>query len=312
MTTAARTIAVLAPAVYVSITIESTDDGDDIHLHAGGQGLWVARALRQLGHGALACAPVGGESGRALLGLIEDWGVDLHAVSTVSDVPAYVHDRRHGERQELARSGRSRLRRHELDELYSRFLAISIDTGRCVVTGPEHTTDSMTDLYQRLGKDLHAAGVPVVADLHGHALDAFLDGGPIALLKVSARDLVADGCLDPDAPQQQPAIDRAADDLVARGVDHVVVSRGAAPMLTTTRQGRFQAAGAKLAPVDTHGSGDTMTAALASGLANDLDTTTLLARAWAAGAASVTRHGLGSADPHLIDQLADLADIQER
>src|SRR6056297_2729701 len=89
MTGTSGAIAVLAPASYVSVTIEPTTDDDDIHFHAGGQGLWVARALRQLGHEPVACAPIGGESGRTLLGLVEDWGVRLQAVSTVSDTPAY-------------------------------------------------------------------------------------------------------------------------------------------------------------------------------------------------------------------------------
>jgi hypothetical protein len=34
-------IAVPAPAVYVSITIENAPDGDDIHVHADGQGGWA-------------------------------------------------------------------------------------------------------------------------------------------------------------------------------------------------------------------------------------------------------------------------------
>ena len=312
MTGTSGAIAVLAPASYVSVTIEPTTDDDDIHFHAGGQGLWVARALRQLGHEPVACAPIGGESGRTLLGLVEDWGVRLQAVSTVSDTPAYVHDRRSGARREVARSGRPTLRRHELDELYSRFLAVAIDAGRCVVTGPEHINSPVPDLYRRLGRDLHASGTPVVADLHGRALDAFLDGGPITLLKVAAADLVADGRLDEGGHEQAPAVDRVADGLVERGVGHVVVSRGAAPMLTTTGSCRYRVGGPELDPVDTHGSGDTMTAALASGLMLGLETPDLLARAWAAGAASVTRHGLGSADAQLIDQLAKLADPQRR
>ncbi|MFP4233478.1 MAG: 1-phosphofructokinase family hexose kinase [Nitriliruptoraceae bacterium] len=307
-------IAVLAPSVRVSVTIEPGDAADDIHIHAGGQGLWVARALRQLGHDALACAPVGGESGRTLRGLIEGWGVHLHRVDTTSDTPTVVQDRRDGHRLELARSRHPSLRRHELDELYSRFLALAIEAGSCVITGPEELAIPVGDLYRRLGHDLHAAEVPTVADLHGHALDAFLAGGPIALLKLSTRDLVADGQLDASVTgsAQEAVIDEVMTDLLDRGVDHVVVSRSAEPLLTATAEQRFRVTGPELAPVDTHGSGDTMTAALASGLVLGLDTTSLLARAWAAGSASVTRHGLGSADAGLIDELADHTSVEER
>jgi 1-phosphofructokinase len=305
-------IALLAPAVYISITIEQADEGDDIHLHAGGQALWVARVLRQLGHRPVACAPVGGEAGRTLLGLIGEWGVTVHPIQTLADTPAYVHDRRGGERVELARSSRPTLRRHELDELYSRFLEVALEAGRCVVTGPEQDGAPKPEFFRRLGQDLNAAGVAVVADLHGEALDAFLDGGPITVLKVSTGDLVADGRLTDEQRDTDEAVDRVTDELVARGVHHLVVSRGRAPMLATEGDTRFRVSGPELETVDTKGSGDSMTAALASSLMLGLDTTTMLARAWAAGAANVTRHGLGSANAGLIDQLTIHADVVER
>lgn len=308
----ADAIALLAPAVYIAITIERADEGDDIHLHAGGQALWMARVLRQLGHRPVACAPVGGEAGRTLLGLIGEWGVTVHSIGTLADTPAYVHDRRGGERVELARSSRPTLRRHELDELYGRFLQTALEAGRCVVTGPEPGGTPKPDFFRRLGRDLHASEIPVVADLHGETLDAFLDGGPITWLKVSTGDLIADGRLAEEQRDTDDAVDRVVDELVARGAHHVVVSRGRAPMLATGGDTRFRVSGPELEPVDTKGSGDSMTAALASGVMLGLDTPTLLARAWAAGAANVTRHGLGSADAGLIERLTELADVVTR
>src|SRR5690606_12025591 len=144
---------------------------------------------RQLGHRPVVVAPIGGESGRTLRGLMQDWGIELHAIETIAATPAYVHDRRGGERHELARSAAPSLRRHEADELYDRFLELALDAGRCVVTGPERDGALPVSLYRRLGADLAAAEVPVVADLHGDALDEFLEGGPIEVLKVSSGDL---------------------------------------------------------------------------------------------------------------------------
>jgi 1-phosphofructokinase len=303
---------VLAPAVYVSITIEEDDDDDDIHVHAGGQGIWVGRMLSQLDHQPVVCAPLGGETGRTLLGLISEWGVRVHPVTTIADTPAYVHDRRGGDRVEIARSRPPSLRRHEADELYDRFLGFALEAGRCVVTGPERDGTLPMTLFRRLGSDLDAGGVEVVADLHGEALDAFLEGGPIALLKVSSGDLVEDGRLAEDARDDDELVDEVMDELISRGVGTVVVSRGSAPLLATTPDGRFRITGPKLDPVDTKGSGDSMTAALASSLSHGLDVPDLLARAWAAGAANVTRRGLGSATATLIDQLTARADVQAR
>jgi 1-phosphofructokinase len=305
------TLAVLAPSVYVSVTIEPDADADDIHIHAGGQGIWVARMLRLLEAKPVVCAPVGGETGRALVGLTRDWRIDLQRVETIADTPAYVHDRRGGDRVEVARSRTAALRRHEVDQLYNRFLELALAAGRCVVTGPVTEDLVPIDVYRRLGSDLDAAGIPVVADLHGVSLTGMLEGGPIALLKVSAGDLVEDGLLADDAREDDAAVAAVSDQLVQDGVERVVVSRGGAPILATFPEGRFCATGPALETVDTQGSGDSMTAALTLALATGTEPRVMLARAWAAGAANVTRRGLGSAAPGLIDELTDLAVVEE-
>jgi 1-phosphofructokinase len=304
------TIAVLSPSVNVSITIETGTVADEIHVHAGGQGIWVARMLRQLDHQPRVCAPIGGESGRTLLGLVGAWGIQLRAVETIADTPAYVHDRRGGERVELARSRPPELQRHEVDEFYNRFLQLALAAGRCVVTGPASEGVVPDEVYGRLGSDLAAADVEVVADLHGDQLERFLDGGPIRVLKVSAVDLVADGRLSEDDASGQeagPAIAELARRLRERGVETVVISRGGEPTLAWAPDGAYAVTGPALDVVDGRGSGDSMTAALAASVADGLEVVPALARAWAAGAANVTRRGLGSGIPGLITELTERA-----
>jgi 1-phosphofructokinase len=309
---AGGTIAVLAPSVSVSITIETgSDEADDIHIHAGGQGIWVARMLRHLGYGPLVCAPVGGESGRTLLGLTGEWGIEVQPVETVAQTPSYVHDRRGGEREELARSRSSSLYRHEADELYQRFLEAALSSQACVVTGPESEDLLADDFYRRLGNDLAAAEVQVVADLHGQHLDRFLEGGPIDVLKVSAGDLVEDGRIDrtgDDDTDLEP-IAVTVGTLVDRGVRGAVVSRGDRAALAWLDDRFWLVSGPELAVVDPAGSGDSMTAALATACVEDLRPDASLRRSWAAGAANVTRHGLGSGVPGLIEELSERVDL---
>lgn len=309
-----RAIAVLAPSVYVSVTIEAgAGDDDDIHIHAGGQGIWVARMLRQLGHRPTVCSPVGGEPGQTLLGLIRSWGIEIVPIATTAATPAYVHDRREGERVELARSRQPELHRHELDELYNRILERSLSAGTCVVTGPAVDDQLPVDLYRRLGADLASAGVAVVGDLHGDALLAFLEGGPLKVLKVSAGDLTEDGLLDELAvhePGHEDLVADTIDELSDRGVEIVVVSRGDQPALTRSTEGYARVHGPALEVVDATGSGDSMTAALTASLVEDHAVEEMLRRAWAAGAANVTRHGLGSGVPELIAELSAQASVE--
>jgi 1-phosphofructokinase len=302
-------IAVLAPSVSISITIEPGPDADDIHIHAGGQGIWVARMLRQLGARPVVVAPVGGESGRTLVGLTGEWGIDLQGIDTIGDTTSYVHDRRSGEREELARSGTRKLHRHEVDELYHRFLELALTAGRCVVTGPIDEDLLPMDTFRRLGADLAANEVPVAADLHGAALTSFLEGGPIAVLKVSSGDLVEDGRLADEDRDDDEAVAALTRELVDDGVERVVVSRGGAPIFARFPDGCFTATGPELQTVDTKGSGDSMTAALTLALVDGIAPERALARGWAAGAANVTRHGLASAAIGLIDELAERAEV---
>jgi 1-phosphofructokinase len=303
-------IAVLAPSVSISVTIEAGPDADDIHIHAGGQGIWVARMLGQLGASPMVVAPVGGETGRTLVGLTGAWGIDLQGVETFGDTSAYVHDRRGGDREEVARSGSRKLHRHEVDQLYNHFLELALASGRCVVTGPLEEDLLPTDTFRRLGADLAANDVHVAADLHGPALTSFLEGGGIEVLKVSSGDLVEDGRLADEDRDDDRTVAALTEELAAQGVQRVVVSRGGAPIFARFADGCFTATGPSLEAVDTKGSGDSMTAALTLAVADDLTPEQTLARAWAAGAANVTRHGLASAAIGLIDELAERADVR--
>ncbi len=58
-------VAVFGPNPMLSVTIEAmtADGGDDIHVHAAGQGVWVARTAAELGAEATLCGLIGGECG---------------------------------------------------------------------------------------------------------------------------------------------------------------------------------------------------------------------------------------------------------
>lgn len=306
------TVAVLAPSMFVSITIEEgpTDEHEEIHLHAGGQGTWVARMLRLLGERPLVCGPVGGETGRAMHGLVEEWHIEIDAVPIEAPTPAYVHDRRSGHRTEVARTALPQLNRHEIDELYSRMLEHALAAGTCVVTG-RFTDDALPlDFYHRLGADLTAADVAVVGDLHGTELDALLELGRPRWLKVSDDDLVEDGVLDDDDRSERSALE-AAVKLSDRGASGVVVSRGDRACVAIVEGRAHRVEGPPLEVVDHQGAGDSMTAALTTAVVRALDTESALRLAWGAGAANIVRRGLGSGSRQLIDTLASRAVVTE-
>ena len=90
---------------------------------------------------------------------------------------------------------------------------------------------------------------------------------------------------------------------------NVVLSRSDRPTVARLGGDIYFASTPRLEPADFRGAGDSMTAALTAGLIRDMDASDLLRLACAAGAANVTRHGLGSGSQELISKLAEKVEV---
>ena len=150
-------VCVFAPAPLLTVTIERTPDerqSDEVHLHAGGQGFWIARLVVELGVDAVLCGSFGGEAGRVVRGLIREEGVDLRGIESSGSNGAYVHDRRSGERVETASMAADALTRHELDELYGIVLVEAFESAVIVLGGPTGAPVVPPSTYRRLASDV--------------------------------------------------------------------------------------------------------------------------------------------------------------
>jgi 1-phosphofructokinase len=302
------TVAIFSPYVCLTITIEPgrNDGPDEVHVHPGGQGIWIARMLRHLGERPLLCGPIGGEPGRVISELAAHWGIEIDPVEIPGASPTTVQDRRGGERRDIVSTPAPSLSRHELDDAYGRFLELALSSRVCVLTGQENEIIPV-DSYRRLASDFASSDVPVVGDLHGAELEALLDGGGIDLLKVSDEDLAADGLIKGETEDEALS---AIKDLTARGARNVVISRADRPALASMGGAVYRVTPPALEPADARGAGDSMTAGLAGAYSRGLPPEDSLRLAAAAGAANVTRHGLGSASSELIPKLAERVEVE--
>jgi 1-phosphofructokinase len=300
---------VFAPTPQLTVTIEpAADGGDELHVHPGGQGIWQARMLRLFDVPVTLCAALGGEVGTVLAPVLEREDLTLRIVHREGTSAWYVHDRRSGERDEIASARGTALTRHEIDELYGLALAEGLKAEVSVLSGTPDQTLVPAELYRRLAADLRANGGRVVADLSGDQLAAALEGG-LDFLKVSHEEVLDAGHASDDS---EPELVRALRSLRDAGAAAVVVSRADQPALALVDDEVFAIEVPRLEAADPRGAGDSMTAGVAAVLAKGGELTDALRTGAAAGALNVTRHGLGTGRAEVIAELIGRVTLNKR
>ncbi|WP_251856237.1 1-phosphofructokinase family hexose kinase [Herbiconiux sp. L3-i23] len=298
-------VAVFAPSPVLTVTIEDHPTGPDVHVHAGGQGVWQARMLERLGVETTICAVLTGEVGGLVRHLADDEGIEVLGVERDGRGAAYVHDRREGERESIVEAAGDPLSRHELDELYGLTLHAGLECDAIILSGPTSDDEIPAEVYRRLAADLRAAGRRVIADLSGDRLEEALGGG-LLLVKVSDSELRDSGRLDgEDRADIVAAMQRIRDD----GAEHVIVTRAHESTLVASPDGVREVHMPEMQVVDTRGAGDSLTAGVTSVLARGGDIDEALEVGSAAGALNVTRHGLGSSQPEAVRSMMKLVRI---
>jgi 1-phosphofructokinase len=300
-------VTVFAPSPMLTITVEEHTDEPDIHVHAGGQGVWQARMLVRLGASVTICCTLTGEIGRVLHHLLEDEHLVVAGIERAGRGSAYVHDRRGGERQVIAATEGEPLGRHELDDLFGATLREGLDSGLVLLSGPAGDRTLPPDTYRRLAADLRKGGARVVIDLSGERLDSALEAG-VDVLKVSQDELIGGGLIDERTPA---AIMTAMRRLQKRGADAIVVSRATDPLLMLDDQGFAEVTAPGFEVTDAHGGGDSLIAGIVAGMARGEGLRDAILTGAAAGALNVTRHGLGTGDPAAIARLRGSVVLRE-
>jgi 1-phosphofructokinase len=301
-------VTVFGPHPMLAITIEAltSEGGDDIHLHAAGQGVWVARMAAELGAEPILCGFIGGESGTVLRPLLEQMDVELRLVETAEASGAYLHDRRSGERVPVAQSASMPPSRHEIDELFSTTVAAALDSGVLALCGPYPGEALPLEIYGNLVADVKANGTPVVVDLSRPRLDSSLEGGP-DLVKINDWELAGyiEGPVDTE--EQMRA---AAQKLLDAGAGAAIVTRAEEPAMVVRGDEAWELIPPRFERGSREGCGDSMMGGLAACMSAGLDWEETLRTSAAAGAANFLRAGLGSGSRAVIEDLARRVELR--
>ncbi len=301
-------VTVFGPHPMLAITVEAltSEGGDDIHLHAAGQGVWVARMAAELGAEPILCGFIGGESGAVLRPLLERMEVELRLVETAEGSGAYVHDRRSGERVPVAQSASMPPSRHEIDELFSTTVAAALDSDVLALCGPYPGEALPLEVYGNLVADVKANGTPVLVDLSPPRLDSALEGGP-DLVKINDWELAGyiEGPVD-TTDRMRAAVQK----LLGAGAGAVIITRAEEPAMVVRGDQAWELIPPRFERGSREGCGDSMMGGLAACMAAGLDWEETLRIGAAAGAANFLRHGLGSGSRAVVEDLSRKVELR--
>ncbi len=293
-------VAILGPDPLLSITVEVRAGGDDIHLHAAGQGVWVARMAAELGAWPILCGMLGGETGAVLEPLLDALPGERRLTTTAASNGSYVVDRRGTGRRLVAGAMRDPPRRHEIDDLVAATCAAALGSDVLVVCNPYPAGGLPDEIYDTVVADVRAAGIPVIVDLSSPRLDHAVAHGP-SLVKLNDWELAEYVCGPVDGTR---ALD-AARRLVSDGAGAVAVTRGEAPILVVPAdEPPYEIVPPAFPSGHPEGCGDAMTGAVAAAWARGLGLRDALVLGAAAGAGNFLRHGLGTGRRPTIEELA--------
>ena len=214
-------VTVFGPHPLLMVTIERRGDEDDVHLHAGGQGVWASSMAGRLGAWPVLCGFTGGETGAVVAGLLASQPGERRMVASEAPTGCSVVDRRSGVRRLVAVRLSGPPSRHELDELVSATCAAALESEVLLVCNPFPADALPPETYATLVSDVRANGTRVLVDLSAPRLDAALEGRP-DLVKVNDWELAE----YVRGPVDGPRLRTAAERLRAAGARAVLVTRG--------------------------------------------------------------------------------------
>jgi len=299
-------ITIFGPTPLLTVTVEALPgERDDIHLHPGGQGVWVTRMAGELGADPVLCAFIGGETGAVLEPLLERLPGELRPVRTATTNGCAIVDRRQGDRRFVAARWSDPVSRHEIDDLVSIACAEALGSNALAVCGGYPAEVVPATVYGELVATARANRVPSFVDLSSPSLDGALAAGP-DVVKINDWQLAEWLSAPVDGARWRPAAER----LLAAGAGAAVVTRAGEPALAVRDGEAWELVPPRLERGFREGCGDSMLGAMAAATATGETWERSLVLGAAAGAACFLRQGLGSAKRQVIDELAERVELR--
>ncbi|HET8656272.1 MAG TPA: 1-phosphofructokinase [Longimicrobiaceae bacterium] len=283
----------LNPAVDQTIVLERLRDGEvnrfrEQQLDPAGKGINASRMVHRLGWPTIAFGFLAGEVGHLVERALESEGVQSHFVRVPGQTRINTTVVERASVRTTCFYGPGPLvGREHLTTLWE-MLRFWLQAGRVLVLAGSLPPGAPDDTYAAYVRLAHAAGVKVILDAAGEALRLGAEAGP-DLIKPNASEAAE---LLGRPLTDEAAVLEGARDLAARGIPHVVISRGAEGAVCVSDDGNaWRVEPPEVELRSTIGSGDSLVAGLAVALARGDPIPAGLRLGAAAGAATAATPG---------------------
>lgn len=279
----------------------------NVQRQAGGGGINVARAIRQLGGKATAILMAGGVTGERLGQLLAEEGVPTVILEVAGETRENIIIRD----EKTGLQYRCNLPGPPIPEAALEDLLILLERGdgvRWLVVSGSMAPGMLTDIYPRLAALADRKDIRLVVDTAGEALRTALRSG-VYLVKPSLHELLTltSGCRDGTDVE-----DRAQQLLAGSCCEAVIVSLGPKGALLATKDGcrRFPAPGVTAA--STVGAGDSMVAGIVLSLDSGMTLDRSVAYGCICGAAATLHPGTSLCRSEDVNRLKHQIETHEK
>ena len=286
----------LNPALDLTVRLARLEPGavnrsEAMLTHAAGKGVNVAQVLADLGHQVSVGGFLGNANPQAFDALITSRGFGDAFVRVPGETRSNIKIAEQDGRVTDINAPGPLVSEQAQTALLTMIATIGPEFDAVVVAGslPRGVSPQW---FQNMLEKLKGLGLKVVLDTSGEALRAGLKAGP--------------WMVKPNTEELAEALDNATDaisQLHQQGVEHVVVSDGAAGVSWYSSGVTLHATPPKVTVASTVGAGDSLLAGMLHGLLRDEAPEQTLRRATAIAAMAVTQIGFGISDDAQLAQL---------
>ena len=258
------------PSLDITITVDGlvvdeTNRWKSSRIYAGGKGIDVSRAIREMSGRTVAYGFIGGNPGRQVEILLDKEGVSFSFTPVDHETRAnfIIADTKTSQQTRIDAPG-PRISKEEFERFRRKIVQIS-PKPNLVVIGGSVPPGLPVNIYYDMIMDARDFKVRCLLDSEGQWLEEGIKAKPY-LIKPNVRE--AEALLKTELPTEE-AIIKAALNLVEMGIEVVVISRGKDGLIAATKRRIVKAVPPEVKVKSAVGAGDCTVAGLALKLVHE-------------------------------------------